>query len=447
MSTEPHRPTSRITDALLPQTAPTPAPATAPRQAPQPPPRQASQQQPTGPATERPPAEPPAHPPAGRPAAAPPPQSPTRRAPQGQAAGNRAAAQPLPPVHHTTEQAQARPPARPVAAPPPAPAPASAAPASQPRQAPEPALPQPPAGPGPGAALPAVETTTRLRPIRDAHPRPAHAPAYGVDRWALPDELPVETTTRLRPVQDRRPGRVLAAAGFAVLGLGLVGGSLTGALLAGSGAGEPAEPPGYSRTKALWHDAPVDTLFPRTLAGPTAGPGGAARTWTRIVVAPDAPCTAAVLPKGLLTGLRDPGCERVLRATYTDATSSHVTTVALVFTQADPATMRTLGPRADDDPPPALAGPATVAAGFGDRQRASWWRHILPDLPVVVTSVSGFADGRPVAEAEPAERAMTAKRTTPVAQAGLGHEAKGVGDAVERALRKTVAATLKEGDR
>lgn len=391
MSTEPHRPTSRITDALLP-------PAPPPHQAAHQPPGQAADH-----ARTRPEAQ-----------------------PQAQAQ-----AQPLPAA--TRPAPAAAPPAPRTTTPAPAQAPASTQ------------------APAPGRPVPAVETTTRLRPIRDAQPMPPHmpapAPGYGVDRWALPDETPVETTTRLRPVQDRRPGRVLAAAGSAVLGLGLIGGALAGALLAGSGAGEPAEPPGYSPARALWHDAPVDTLFPRTLSGPTAGPGGAARTWTRIVVAADAPCTAAVMPKGLLTALKVPGCERVLRATYTDATSSHVTTVALVFTQADPATMRTLGSRADDDPPPALAAPATVAAGFGDLQRASWWRHILPDLPVVVTSVSGFADGRTVAEAEPATRAMTAKRTTPVAQAGLGHEAKGVGDAVERALRKTVAATLKEADR
>ncbi|MER8043998.1 hypothetical protein [Streptomyces sp. NPDC094032] len=337
-----------------------------------------------------------------------------------------------------------------------------ARPAPPERQSPQPPTHPPAAKPGlsvplppavPARPVPVVETTTRLRPVRDAGPgpvpaRPVVAPhPYGVDRWALPDETPAETTTRLRPVQERRPGRVLAAAGCAVLGLGLIGGALAGAVLAESGAGEPAEPAGYSQAKRVWHDAPVDTLFPRTLSGPGAGPGGAARTWTRIVVAPDTPCTAAVLPKGLLTALKVPGCERVLRATYTDATSSHVTTVALVFTEADPATMRTLGSRAEDDPPPALAAPATVAAKFGDAQRASWWRHVLPDLPVVVTAVSGFADGRTVAEAEPATRAMTAKRTTAVAQAGLGHEAKGVGDGVERALRKTVAATLKEDAR
>ncbi|MGW7310381.1 hypothetical protein ACWGI1_33060 [Streptomyces sp. NPDC054835] len=399
MSTEPQRPASRITDALLPPDRPTAPPPPAPT-------------------------APPARPQAP---AAPRPSAPT-----------------APPASASRSQAPASAPRSPAPA---APRPSAAAPP-----------PAPPRSPAASAQpLPAVETTTRLRPIRDAGPLPAPARPvvsphpYGVDRWALPDEVPAETpaetTTRLRPVQDRRPGRVLAAAGCAVLGLGLIGGAAAGALLAESGAGEAAEPPGYAQAKGIWHDAPVDALFPRTLSGPTAGPGGAARTWTRIVVAPDTPCTAAVLPKGLLTALKVPGCERVLRATYTDATSSHLTTVALVFTQADPATMRTLGSRADDDPPPALAAPATVAAGFGDRQRASWWRHVLTDLPVVVTSVSGFADGRAVAEAEPAPRAMTAKRTTAVAQAGLGHEAKGVGDGVERALRPAVAATLEEGAR
>ncbi|MET9952558.1 hypothetical protein ABZ135_13570 [Streptomyces sp. NPDC006339] len=340
---------------------------------------------------------------------------------------------------------------------PPAP-PATGASAPAPARARRAAQPLPPEQPARGAVVPAetpAETTTRLRPVRDGRPAPARptdapapgpapTPAYAYDPWALSAETPAETTTRLRPVRERSTGRVVAAAVCAVLALGLVGGAVTGAVLAGTGAGEAAEPPGYTPARALWHNAPVDTLFPRTLPGPAAGPGGSARTWTRIVVAPDAPCTAATLPKALHTALRTVGCERVLRATYTDATSSHVTTVALVFTQADPATMRTLGSRAADEPAPALPGPGTVAERFGDRQRASWWRHILTDLPVVVTAVSGFADGRAVAEPEPADRAMTPKRTTPVAQAGLGHEAKGVGDAVERALRKTVAATVRE---
>ncbi|WP_246094784.1 hypothetical protein [Streptomyces roseicoloratus] len=380
---------------------------------------------------------------------------------------------------------------------------------AQPLPPEQPAPPARPVRPAPGDETP-TETTTRLRPVRDdrrgpataaprpgtparspgpepvrdgrqapfagAAPRPgtparpaglgavhdgdrsapeglppAVAPAYAYDAWALrggvPDETPAETTTRLRPIRERATGRVVAAAVCAVLALGLVGGALIGAVLAGTGAGEPAEPAGFSRARTLWHDAPVDTLFPRTLSGPAAGPGGATRTWSRIVVAPDAPCSPTTLPRALHTALATVGCDRVLRATYTDATSSHVVTVALVFTQADPATMRTLGSRAADEPAPALAASGTVAARFGDRQRASWWRHVLPDLPVVVTAVSGFADGRVVAEPEPAERAMTPKRDTAVAQAGLGHEARGAAEAVERALRATATAPAGEDER
>ncbi|MEU8542765.1 hypothetical protein AB0C52_22755 [Streptomyces sp. NPDC048717] len=341
-----------------------------------------------------------------------------------------------------------------------------------------------------------TETTTRLRPIRDPRaaaatprrtpappspspadparpparpvpaPRPGTAPAPGspYDTWALAAQgqsqgrsqghgqdsqgpVPAETTTRLRPVPGRRPGRVVAAATCAVLAAGLVGGAVTGALLADRGADERAEPPGFTPARALWHNAPVDTLFPRTLAGPAAGPGGAPRTWTRIVIAPDSPCSAATLPPKLYAALKAVGCDRVLRATYTDATSSQVTTVALAFTGADPAATRELASHAPDELPPALAGPGTVAEHFGAPQRASWWRHVLADLPVVVTTVSGFADGRTVAVPEPATRAMTPKRTSAVAQAGLGHEAKGVGDAVEQALRRTVAATAEEDQR
>lgn len=320
--------------------------------------------------------------------------------------------------------------------------------APAPGRAPEPASRPVPGSRPPHAYAEASAPGPAHVPAPAHAPRPAAAPVppYAYDPWALGGEAPAETTTRLRPIRDRDPRRTVAAAVCGVLALGLIGGALAGALLAGGGAGEPAEPRGYEAARALWHDAPVDTLFPQTLAGPGAGPGGATRTWTRIVVAPDAPCGPTTLPGALNTALATAGCERVLRATYTDATSSRVITVALVFTGADPTTMRTLGSRAADEPGPALSAPGTVAAGFGAAQRGSWWRHILPDLPVVVTAVSGFADGRAVAAPEPADRAMSGKRDTPVAQAGLGHEAKGVADAVERALRETAAATLDRED-
>ncbi|MGW4162834.1 hypothetical protein [Streptomyces sp. NPDC004788] len=441
MSTEPQRPapTSRITEALLP---PEPAPADA---------RLLPARRERRLAQPLPPEQPPR-----------PTEHPTETTTR---------LRPVPDAHPTETTTQLRAVRRPEQTPGPGPAAAPAsgpapAPASAPGAASAPAsapgsVPTPAGGPGPASAPaggpgsvspPAAGPGSASAPAGGPGPAsvpapasaPTHAPLY--DAWALGAlGAPGEAAAAPRPI--RGAGRVVATAVCAVLALGLVGGAVAGALLAGSGVGETDEPVGYGATRSLWHDAPVDTLFPRTLPGPSAGPGGATRTWTRIVVAPDAPCSPTTLPKALNTALTPVGCERVLRATYTDATASHVTTVALVFTQADPATMRTLGSRADDELPPALAGPGTVADRFGAAQRASWWRHILPDLPVVVTAVSGFADGRAVDDPEPADKAMTPKRTTAVAQAGLGHEAKGVADAVERALRHTVVKTVEEDER
>lgn len=460
MSTDAHRPASRISEALFPP--PKPAPDTAPPGVP-------------GPAApERPPARP------GEAAA---PAAKTVAGPHGIPPRPTEAPAPARPAAHAHPGALARPaaPAAPAPAAPPVPVPAgppTPAPASESGGATGSAR---PAVPAPGADVPAAETTTRLRPIRDtgtgpipprpatpppawtAPPRPAPAPAaprtpaqtygtYGAHRpCTAPPETVVETTTRLRPVRERSVGRIVAAGTCLVLGVGLVGGAVAGAVLAATDAGAPEEPPGYAEARTLWHSVPVDTLFPRTLAGPKEGPGAADRTWTRVVVAPDAPCTPAVLPRSVVTTLRPVGCERVLRATYTDATASSVITVGLVFTQADPTTTRSLATessaRLGADVPPALSAPGTVAARFGAAQRAGWWTRALTDLPVVVTAVSGFADGRAVASPQPADRAMADGQTSPVAQAGLGHEAKGVADRIEGALRATVTTAAKDHDR
>ncbi|MFE5966505.1 hypothetical protein [Streptomyces sp. NPDC056463] len=526
MSTDAHRPTSRISEALFPP--PKPAPDTAPMGVPGPaapdrapaarpetaapaattvagpppgiPPRPTEPPAPARPAT--PPARPaparPATPPA-RPAPeapAPPARAvtpaPARLAPKAPAppavdgaTGSARPGVPAPARPASAPPAPVRPasappaPVRPASAPahPGVPAPTPAPPASAPaRPASAPTAPARPEGPVRSADAPAVETTARLRPVRDTGTRsipprpaaPAPAPArptapaprmpaqtygtYGAYRpYTAPPETVVETTTRLRPIRERRVGRFVAAGACLVLGVGLVGGAAAGAVLAATEAGAAEEPAGYAEARTVWHSVPVDTLFPRTLAGPKEGPGAADRTWTRIVVAPDAPCTAAALPKSVLTTLQPVGCDRVLRATYTDATASSVITVGLVFTQADPTATRSLATesaaRLGADVPPALSAPGTVAARFGAAQRAGWWTRALADLPVVVTAVSGFADGRPVASPQPADRAMAEGQTSPVAQSGLGHEAKGVADRIESTLRTTVTTAAKDDDR
>ncbi|MGV9892699.1 hypothetical protein [Streptomyces sp. NPDC003395] len=246
----------------------------------------------------------------------------------------------------------------------------------------------------------------------------------------------------------RGPARLrrhsVAAAVCLVLGLGLIGGAVTGAWLTGD-SDEAGTAGSFAATAGLWHNVPVDQLFPPTVSGPGAGPGGADRTWTRVAVAPDGGCADAFDPL-LRKALAPVGCGRLLRATYTDATQSYVTTVGLLFTKADPAGMRALntrfrtealGTRPDLMPRP-YAAADTPAAGFGDPQRASWTIHVLTDAPVVVYAVTGWADGRSVDAPQPAGSRSGA--TTAPLQAGLGNEAQGLADRIEKNLRRTAHA-------
>ncbi|MGJ5795588.1 hypothetical protein [Streptomyces griseorubiginosus] len=253
-----------------------------------------------------------------------------------------------------------------------------------------------------------------------------------------------EVGYRERSWRLRIPLRIAAAAGSVVLGLGLIGGAVTGSWLIGD-SGEDGGGDRFAQAGELWHSVPVDQLFPPTVDGQGAGPGGADRTWTRIAVAPDSGCTGAFDPL-LRKALAPVGCERLLRATYTDATQSYVTTVGLLFTDADATAMRELDQRftkegldkRTDLMPLPYAAKNTLAADFGARQRGSWTISVLTDAPVVAYAVSGWVDGRAVDTPEPAAKAMEPGDTSPAAQAGLGNEAKGLADRVERALRKTV---------
>ncbi len=251
-----------------------------------------------------------------------------------------------------------------------------------------------------------------------------------------------DNTTRLRPVRDGVRPRAVAAAACLVLGVGLIGGAITGSWLTGDSSTAAGSAQSYEAAAGLWHNTPVDQLFPPVVQGDNAGPGQADRTWQRLAVAPDSDCAHAFDPL-LSKALAPVGCQRLLRATYTDATHSYVTTVGLLFTKADAAGMRALRSRFTKDGldqrtdlmPRTYAAKGTPAAGFGDAQRASWAVSIRTDMPVLVYAVSGFADGRTVQDPQPAAKAMESTATTLVAQAGLGHEAQGLLDRTERGLR------------
>ncbi|MFJ1648626.1 hypothetical protein [Streptomyces sp. NPDC088258] len=301
----------------------------------------------------------------------------------------------------------------------------------------------------PAPPAPLVAPASRIPPQRGAEAAfPPPHPSYA---WAPADAAIPEEHARLVPVQPRHPGRAATALVCGVLGLGLIGGAATGTWLTGDSAAEPAARDSFATARSLWHSVPVDTLFPRTLDGDGAGPGGADRDWTRVGVAPDSDCSVALDPL-LLRTVGQVGCQRVLRATYVDATSSSVTTVGLVFTEADAAAMDTLRARFRDEKldrradlmPRAFPVEGTPAAGFGATQRASWSVNVLTDAPVVVYGVSGFADGREVTAPQPAGEAMATGATTAPAQSGLGHEAKGVADRIERGFREAADARTAE---
>ncbi|MFR9798964.1 hypothetical protein ACL02U_24195 [Streptomyces sp. MS06] len=319
--------------------------------------------------------------------------------------------------------------------------------------------PAPPAGTGPASAPPAGTGPASAPPAGTA---PGAGPAVPPDpalSWNAPapsaGSRPLvslgEPEAFEEPRRGSRRGRGLAAVVCLVLGLGLIGGAAAGSWLTGD-SGDSGAHDTFATAAELWHTAPVDRLFPPTVRGQGAGPGGADRTWTRIAVAPDGNCGNAFDP--LLSKVLAPiGCERLLRATYTDATRSYVTTVGLLFAEADENAMRTLGARfakehlssrADLMPRP-YAAAGTPAAGFGAAQRASWTVSVLTDAPVVVYAVSGWADGRAVDAPQPAEQATASGATTAPAQAGLGNEAQGLADRIARGLR--IAAAAPSADR
>ncbi|MFI9153321.1 hypothetical protein [Streptomyces sp. NPDC053367] len=330
----------------------------------------------------------------------------------------------------------------------------------------------PPAGTGAPDEVP-EETTTRLRPVPAEPPAAPDLPppmppiAYPHDpgpdpeapfAWGDPSgrpvvsfgqpEMPESYDERARARRGR--ARTVAAAACVVLGAGLIGGAVTGSWLVGDST-EERERSAFTAAGDLWHNVPVDDLFPPTVQGTGAGPGGADRTWTRIAVAPDTGCAGAFDPL-LRKALAPVGCERLLRATYTDATQSHVTTVGLLFTKADAPAMRSLDRQFDsgglagrtDLMPRPYAARGTVAEGFGPRQRAAWTVSVLTDAPVVVYAVSGWADARPVDEPQPAADATRTDATADPAQAGLGHEAQGLADRIERALRRHAATATEQ---
>ncbi|MET8578460.1 hypothetical protein [Streptomyces sp. NPDC005012] len=330
----------------------------------------------------------------------------------------------------------------------------------------------PDAPPAVGSRPTAQETTVRLRPVPPgpaAPSPPASAPVPGVPApvppasaappaalsaerpparppWAPPVAGTSATVTPPpvpgAPFRPRGRGRMGAALACGLLGTGLLAAGTTAAITGGGEGGGDA----YAEARALWRTTPVDELFPPTVKGRDLGPGGADRTWNRVAVAPDSGCSDAFDP-ALHKTLATVGCERLLRATYTDATGSHLVTVGLLFTEGDADEMRALRTRVREDGldvsadrlPRPYAAEGTPAEGFGDGQRAAWALDVLTEAPVIVYAVSGWADGRAVEKPVPAPEALQGSTNAAPAQAGLGHDAGRLAGLFAQDLRRTVA--------
>ncbi|RBM23914.1 hypothetical protein [Streptomyces sp. PT12] len=284
-----------------------------------------------------------------------------------------------------------------------------------------------------------------MPPRPAAPPRPSAPPDIPAQRAAPPPE------GGPRGVTARASLRLATAVTCLVLGTGLLGGAAAGAWLVGDGDDHSSAAAALDERRDLWREIPVDVLFPPEITGEGAGPGGSDRLWIRVAVAPDATCAEAFDP--LLADVLAPvGCHRLLRATYADETQTTVTTVGLMFTEAGPARMDALAARlttegldarADLMPRP-FAAPGTPAEDFGDEQRGAWTIKALPGLPVVAYAVTGFADGRPLTDPRPAAEATAEGQDTTVALAGLGHDAAGIAERVERDLRATADQRVEE---
>ncbi|MFF9479031.1 hypothetical protein [Streptomyces sp. NPDC014733] len=255
-----------------------------------------------------------------------------------------------------------------------------------------------------------------------------------------------------RPLSaPRRPiSRAFAAAACLVLGTGLLCGAVAGSWLTEGADTRTAAQIAYDNGRDAWHNAPVDALFPPVVDGLGAGPGGSDRRWTRVAVAPDRSCRGAENPE-LTKALAPAGCIRQLRATYVDATRTDLVTVGVRTARADQDTMKALRHRfaakglADDVDlmPRTYAPEGTPAAPFGADQRATWTVRVLTDIPVVVSAVAGFADGRTVTTPQPAADAVRPGTTTVAAEAGLGHDAKGLADRIEATFRAAAGSTTR----
>jgi hypothetical protein len=156
-----------------------------------------------------------------------------------------------------------------------------------------------------------------------------------------------------------------------------------------------------------WRVTPKTQIFPFSirykLSGQQFGTASALTlTARRLEITRQSDCDRAVADETLIRLLDRRGCEAVLRATYTDASSSLVLTVgvAVLHNGASATTVAHYLTRAAEQgavtvrpilSPVQVGG--TPAAAFGSSQRQISWA--VSAGPYLVVATVGYADGRP----------------------------------------------------
>ena len=272
-----------------------------------------------------------------------------------------------------------------------------------------------------------------------------HGGAYGGQSWtgARPPYT-AQPPYRSEPSRAGRPRRQRRSrAGFAVVVTALVLG-IAGLGISLVGIATQLLPRQFTTLQqrqitdweagARWRELPAGTIFPATVhySPPAAlDDAGLTLTATRIGIARQASCRAAIGPAAAAAVLARHGCEAVLRASYVDGTGSYVVTVgvaALPGVAQAKAADRELAAGAGG----AGAGVLTVrfagtpTAGFTEKQRQISARVAAGSYLIFYTI--GYADGRPTV-------AVTADRYADA-------EMTGVGAGVARAVGSVLGAPV-----
>ncbi|MFJ2028970.1 hypothetical protein [Streptosporangium sp. NPDC087985] len=277
--------------------------------------------------------------------------------------------------------------------------------------------------PPPGSRVPRARSAPARRTPASGTARRVRAwPAAGRDRLAAErvELATLERGIRFRVIFLILMGTILAVAATDVL---------TGAAgLFRETEARPLTPAEQTRyikddIAGRWHTWPADLVFPTELQ--YIGLGRTQQYARRIGLAPEVPCRSGV---DAATGsvLAQHGCRTLLRASYTDQTSTFVITVGIAVLRDEEAQIAAAAQLPVDDRvgvrPVAFPGTASELFGAAQRQRNGW----IPVGPYIVFSTAGYRDGR-TRESIPREEILHSE-LWPTAQAVAGRIARALGD-------------------